>query len=40
MSVKGSNLDYMEKRALSNMYTIIDQLSETLGASGDVVEKG
>jgi transcription initiation factor TFIIB len=39
MGVKGSNLDYIEKRALNNMYTIIDQLSETLGASGDVVEK-
>ncbi len=39
MAVKGSNLDYVEKRALSNMYAIIDQLSETLGASGDVVEK-
>ncbi|MEM4971632.1 MAG: hypothetical protein QXE01_10335, partial [Sulfolobales archaeon] len=39
MAIRGSNLDYIERRALSNMYSIIDQLSETLGASRDIVEK-
>ncbi|MDT7888964.1 MAG: hypothetical protein RQ885_08325 [Desulfurococcales archaeon] len=39
MSISGSELDYMERRALNNIYSAINELSEVLGVSEDIVTK-